>query len=101
MIAGIVGFANSEQNHGDRKVDETRDQGGDPFGPSEDIVRLYLLEVEVHLLENDLGLEGDHAGLVLELVDGSLELGLGDVLQDPLCVPSPVENLGFGTGKVH
>ena len=90
MIAGIVGFAHSKQNHGGGEVDETRDQGGDPFGPSKEVVGLDFLEVEVDLLEDVLCLEGDYAGFVLELADGILELGLGDVLQDPLSVPSPV-----------
>ena len=36
---------------------------------------------------------------MIELANGILELGLGDVLQDPLSVPSQVEHLGFGTGK--
>ena len=76
FITSIVGFANSEQNHGDRKVDVTGDQGCDPFGPSEEVVKLDLLKVEIHLLEDVLGLEGDHACLVLELVNGILEQGL-------------------------
>ena len=101
LITGIVGFANSEQNHGDRKVDKTGDQGCDPFGPSEEVVRLNLLKVEIHLLEDVLGLKGDHAGFVLELVNGILKLGLGDVFQDPFGVPSPVENLGFGAREDH
>ena len=36
---------------------------------------------------------------MIELANGILELGLGDVLQDPLSVPSQVEHLRFGTGK--
>ena len=95
LITGIVGFANSEQNHGDRKVDEPRDQGSDPFGPSEGIVGLPLLEVEVDLLEDVLGLERDHTGLMFKFSDGVLELGLGGVLQNPFGIPSPFEDLGF------
>ena len=101
LIAGIVGFADSKQNHSDREVDEAGDQGGDPFGPTKDVKGLDLLEVEVYLLEDVLGFKMDHAGLVPKLVDGILELRLLDVLQDPLSVPSPVEDLVFGTGKDH
>ena len=60
-----------------------------------------LLQVEVDLLEDVLGLEGDHTGLMFKFANGILVLGLGDVLQDPLGIPSPVEDLWFGTGKNH
>ena len=97
LIAGVVGFSHSKKDHGDGEVDEAGDQGGDPFGPSEEIVGLNLLEVQVELLEDLLGLEGDHTGLMLEFTDGVLELRLRYVLQIPFSVPSPVEDLGFGT----
>ena len=93
---GIAGFTHSKQNHGNGEVDEAGDQGSDPFGPSEEIMGLNLLEVEIDLLEDVLGLEGD-TGLMLEFRYGILELGLKDILQNPLSIPSPVEDLGFGT----
>ena len=52
-----------------------------------------------NLLEDVLGLEGDHTGFMFEFPDGVLELGLGDVLQNAFCIPPPVENLRFRTGK--
>ena len=36
---------------------------------------------------------------MLELANGGLELRLGDVLQDALSVPPPVENFGFRSGQ--
>ena len=35
-----------------------------------------------NLLEDVLGLEGDHTGLMFEFSDGVLELGLGDIFQN-------------------
>ena len=91
----VVGFTHSKQDHGDHEVDGAGDQRSDPFGPSESIVGLPILEVEVDLLEDVLGFEGDHSGLMFEFSDGVLELGLGDVLQNPFSIPSPVQDLGF------
>ena len=71
------------------------DLGGD-FGL---LGGFLLLEVEVDLLEDILGLEGDHPGFMLKLADGGLELRLGDVLQDAFSVPPPGENLGLGSGQ--
>ena len=51
-------------------------------------------QVEVDLLKDVLSLEGDNAGLMFELSDGVVELGLGAAPQDSLGIPSPVENLG-------
>ena len=50
-----------------------------------------------NLLEDVLGLEGDHTGLMFEFSDGVLELGLIDILQNPFGIPPPVENLRFRT----
>ena len=96
---GVVGFSHSKEDHGDREVDGAGDEGRNPFGPAESIVGFILFEVEVDLLKDILGLKGDHSGLMLKFSDGGLELGLGDVLQDAFGVPSPVENLGFGSGQ--
>ena len=96
---GVVGFSHSKKDHGDSEVDRTRDEGRDPFGPAKGVVGFLLFEVEVDLLEDILGLEGDHPGFMLKLADGGLELRLGDVLQDAFSVPPPVENLGLGSGQ--
>ena len=99
LVVSVVGFSHSKEDHGDGEVDGAGDQRGDPFGPTESVVGFILFEVEVDLLEDVLGLEGDHAGFMFEFMDGVLKLGLGDVLQNAFGVPPPVENLGFGTGK--
>ena len=53
---------------------QSGDEGGDPFGPTEEGGALVFLKVEVDLLENVLGLEGDHAGLVFEFLKSVVEL---------------------------
>ena len=74
LILGMVGFTHSKQDHGDSEIDEAGDQGSDPFGPSEEILGLYLLEVEIDLLEDVFSLEGDHTGLMLELMNWDSEI---------------------------
>ena len=100
-VVGVVSFANPEQDRGDDEVDQARDQKGNPFGPTEDVVGFELLEVDIHLLEDILSLEGDHAGFVFEFLDGVLELRFRDVFQNSLRVPSPVKDFRFRSRKNH
>ena len=66
LITSVVGLADSEQDHGDGEVDEAGDQGGDPLGPSKEVVGLNFLKVEVDLLEDVLSLKGNNAILMLK-----------------------------------
>ena len=46
---GVIGFPYSDQDHDDGEVDHSRNQRGNPFGQAEEVVRLDLFEVEIHL----------------------------------------------------
>ena len=44
-----------------QSIGQSSDEGGDPLGPTKEIGALMSLKVEVDLLKDVLGLEGDHA----------------------------------------
>ena len=47
--------------HSCQSIGQSSDEGGDPLGPTKEIGALMSLKVEVDLLKDVLGLEGDHA----------------------------------------
>lgn len=94
MIAQI-GSTEAQQDHINDKVDPSHLGPDDPFGPSKEVLGLGLLKVEVDLLQDVFSLGRDHSSVVLKFLNGLLELGFGDVVQYPFCIPSPVKDFGL------
>ena len=78
-----------QNEDGEHETDDSGDQGRHPFGPAEQIAGFSAFEVQIHLLEDVLGLERDDSGRLFQFLHGLKELRGRDVasqFQSKICV---------------
>ena len=86
----------SQDEDGEHEADDSGDQRSHPFGPAEQIAGLTAFEVQIHLLEDVLGLERDDSSCLFQFLHGLEELRGRDVAEHSLGVPIPIEDLRVG-----
>ena len=86
----------SQDEDGEHEADDGRDQRSHPFGPAEQIAGFSAFEVQIHLLEDVLGLERDDSGRLFQFLHGLKELRGRDVAEHSLGIPIPIEDLRVG-----
>ena len=81
----------SHDKDGQHEADDSRDQGSDPFGPTEHVAGFSSFKVPIHF-------ERDHTGLMFQFLHSLEELGSRDVTENSLGIPIPVEDSSVGGG---
>ena len=56
----------SHDEDGQHKTDDSRDQGGDPLGPTEHVTGFFSFKVQIKLLEDAFGLKQDYLGFMFQ-----------------------------------
>ena len=106
-LSSLVPTDESGKEEGSDERDDTGDDGGHPMNELKRVVdgggqlqglrlcfgQFFLQSLQIHLLEQVLGLEGEHSGFVFHGLDGLAQGYSGVVAKNPLGVPSPFKDL--------